>query len=56
MKRFVPSTLIALLLAATGAVDAHENEGQSPEDRQKREKEVKEALDAQDSRPWGWQP
>jgi hypothetical protein len=47
MKQFVPGTLIALLLAATGAVDAHENEGQSPEDRQKQEKEEKEALDAQ---------
>jgi hypothetical protein len=47
MKRFVPCTLIALLLAATGAVDAQENEGQSPEDRQKQEKEEKEALDPQ---------
>jgi hypothetical protein len=47
MKRFVPSTLIALLLAATGAADAQENEGQSPEDRQKQKKEEKAALDAQ---------
>jgi hypothetical protein len=47
MKRFVPGTLIALLLAATGAADAQENEGQSPEDRQKQQKEEKAALDAQ---------
>ena len=47
MKRFLSSLVIAVLVGASGTTGAQESQGRLAEDRQKQEKEEKEALDMQ---------